>query len=139
MATSRPSTEIILQSAFQASMQKIQNYTTGVGAFLWVANLALLFNVALVASGTMADSAEFVSALHDNIVVEPFLVATLNQALSLFTLPTIILVLVGLQVHSCATSRASFIGNNQPVPFVFQDYPQPFIQKIGSRAPPTLN
>ena len=139
MANPRPSIDFFLQPACEAFVQKLQRYTTGVGGLLWIANLALLLNVALIASGTMADSGEFVSALNDNIVVEPFFIAAFNQALSLFSLPTIILVLVGLQVHACATARAQFIGNDQPVPFVYHEYPHPFIQKIGSRAPPTLS
>ena len=74
-----------------SSIRPAINYTSGVGAMLWLANLVLLLNIALVIiiSGTLADSAEFVSAFNESLVVEPFFIALANHTLSQFIVPTI--------------------------------------------------
>ena len=73
-----------------SSIRPAINYTSGVGAMLWLANLVLLLNIALVISGTLADSAEFVSAFNESLVVEPFFIALANHTLSQFIVPTCI-------------------------------------------------
>jgi hypothetical protein len=117
-------------------VQSVQQHVSSVGTWLWMANVMLLVNVFLVLSGTMAEASEFVSAIEENVVIEPYYIALLEQTLSQFIVPVIILVLFGLKVHSCATARAAYQGDDRPLPFVFYEYPQPFIQQLGSRAPP---
>ncbi|NDV92481.1 hypothetical protein GTH32_14990 [Alteromonas sp. 345S023] len=132
MATSSPSHTHWMYSF----VQSVQQHASSVGTWLWMANVVLLVNVVLVLSGTMAEASEFVSAIQDNVVIEPYYLALLEQTLSQFISPVIILVLFGLKVHSCATARAAYEGDDRPLPFVFYEYPQPFIQQLGSRAPP---
>ncbi len=119
-----------------SSIRPAINYTSGVGAMLWLANLVLLLNIALVISGTLADSAEFVSAFNESLVVEPFFIALANHTLSQFIVPTITLVLVGLLVKASAIAKAQITKQRQPIPYLCPTLPQPFVQTVGSRAPP---
>ena len=98
-----------------SSIRPAINYTSGVGAMLWLANLVLLLNIALVISGTLADSAEFVSAFNESLVVEPFFIALANHTLSQFIVPTIALVLVGLLVKATAIAKAQITKQRRPI------------------------
>ena len=111
--------------------------TKAVGMLLWIATLVLLFNIATIISGIMADSSEFVSALHDNLVVEPHFLAGARETLSVFFLSTtLLLCLIGLKLNPLAFSRSRVTNTNKPI-FVLNDtYRQPFVQQFGSRAPP---
>lgn len=126
-------------SGLYASVKHTFNYTSGVGAVLCLANAALLLNVILVISGTMADSAEFVSALNESLVIEPFVIAFANHTLSQFMVPTIALVLSGLLVKAIAIARAPITKIRRSVSYPCPTFPQPFVQKLGSRAPPVFN
>ena len=122
-----------------SSIRPAINYTSGVGAMLWLANLVLLLNIALVISGTLADSAEFVSAFNESLVVEPFFIALANHTLSQFIVPTITLVLVGLLVKATAIAKAQITKQRRPIPYLCPTFPQPFVQTVGSRAPPLFS
>ena len=115
------------------------NYTNGVGAMLWLANMVLLLNITLVISGTLVDSAEFVSAFNESLVVEPLFIALANHTLSQFIVPTIALVLVGLLVKATATAKAQITKQRRPLPYLCPTFPQPFVQTVGSRAPPLFS
>lgn len=112
--------------------------TKSVGVVLWLATLVLLFNVTLIISGIMADSSEFVGALHDNLVVEPHSFAMMDEALSLFFFSAILLIcLLGIPVRPGLFTRASIVTSRQMLKVVNDDYRQPFVQQFGSRAPPS--
>ena len=115
------------------------NYTNGVGAMLWLANIVLLLNITLVISGTLADSAEFVSAFNESLVVEPLFIALANHTHTQFNVPTIALVLVGLLVKATAIAKAQITKQRRPLPYLCPTFPQPFIQTVGSRAPPLFS
>ena len=115
------------------------NYTNGVGTMLWLANMVLLLNVALVISGTMADATEFVSAFNESLVFEPFVIALANHTLSQFIVPTIALVLVGLLVKATAIAKAQITKQRRPITYLCPTFPQPFVQTVGSRAPPLFS
>ncbi len=126
-------------SGLHATVKHTFSYTSGVGVLLWLANAALLLNVVLVMSGTMADSTEFVSALNESLVVEPFVIALTNHTLSQFVLPIIILILSGLLVKAIAVAKALMIRKRCPISHPCPTFPQPFVQKLGSRAPPVFS
>ncbi|MBU3021198.1 hypothetical protein [Aestuariibacter sp. A3R04] len=111
--------------------------TKAVGMLLWIATLVLLFNVTTIISGIMADSSEFVSALHDNLVVEPHFLAIAHVSLSVFFLSTtLLLCLIGLRLYPRAFARSRVSKVATPI-FVLNDtYRQPFVHQFGSRAPP---
>ncbi len=115
------------------------NYTNGVGAMLLLANMVLLLNITLVISGTLADSAEFVSAFNESLVVEPLFIALANHTLSQFIVPTIALVLVGLLVKATAIAKAQITKQRRPLPYLCPTFPQLFVQTVGSRAPPLFS
>lgn len=126
-------------SGLHATVKHTFSCTSGVGSILWLANTALLLNVVLVISGTMADSTEFVSALHESLVVEPFVIAFTNHTLSQFVVPLITLILIGLLVKAIAVAKALMTKKRRPVSYPHPTFPQPFVQKLGSRAPPVFN
>ena len=86
-----------------------------------------------------ADSAEFVSAFNESLVVEPFFIALANHTLSQFIVPTIALVLVGLLVKATAIAKAQITKQRRPIPYLCPTFPQPFVQTVGSRAPPLFS
>ncbi|MEG3767567.1 hypothetical protein [Alteromonas sp. 14N.309.X.WAT.G.H12] len=119
------------------SMNRIAlNSTKCVGVLLWLATLILIFNVVLIISGTMADSSEFVSALHDNLVVEPHSLAVMQHALSLYT-PLLLISFVGIRFIQTQSSRQVIFESPEPLLVVHDDYRQPFVQQFGCRAPPS--
>ena len=129
----------VFLSELNSLIRPAVNYTNCVGATLWLAYTVLLLNVALVISGTMADATEFVSAFNESLVVEPFFIALANHTLSQFVVPTIALVLVGLLVKATAIAKAHITKQRRLVPYLCPAFPQPFVQTVGSRAPPLFS
>ena len=112
--------------------------TKCVGVLLWIASLVLIFNVTLIISGTMADSSEFVGALHDNLVVEPHSVALAHEALAVFLYPAALLIcFIGFRLAPVSSGRSPVSKSRQPILVVHDNYRQPFVQQFGSRAPPS--
>ena len=74
-------TSLLTNNAYAVSLNRMAiDSTTRVGVVLWLATLVLVFNVSLIISGIMADSSEFVGALHDNLVVEPHSLAVMHDS-----------------------------------------------------------
>lgn len=132
-------TSIFANNAFSVSVNRSAiNSTKSAGVVLWLATLVLIFNVSLIISGIMADSSEFVGALHDNLVVEPHSFAVMDEALSLFFFSAILLIcLLGIPVRPGVFTRAGIVISRQTAKVVNDDYRQPFVQQSGSRAPPS--
>ena len=132
-------TSLLTNNAYAVSLNRMAiDSTTRVGVVLWLATLVLVFNVSLIISGIMADSSEFVGALHDNLVVEPHSLAVMHEALSVFFFSAVLLIcLLGIQLQPAPLARAGVAASPKPVLLVNDDYRQPFVQQSGSRAPPS--
>ncbi|MBU2979645.1 hypothetical protein [Alteromonas sp. C1M14] len=119
------------------SMNRIAlDSTKCVGVLLWLASLILIFNVVLIISGTMADSSEFVGALHDNLVVEPHSLALVQHALHLYT-PLLLISFIGIRLVRTQAVRKVIIESPDPLLVIYDNYRQPFVQQFGCRAPPS--